>query len=158
MAEKVLRINMFGGFAMYYGENAVILNKTGSSKSVRLLQILLLSLKGGISKSELIDNLYGWNDKTDMANRNKNLNNLIYRLKGQLAAGGLPEGEYVEIIDGMCSFKSAIPLELDTQRFEETVIAARSTGGKTHSIAQQSQRDVPGGAPSREFVRDMVFS
>ena len=122
MAEKVLRINMFGGFAMYYGENAVILNKTGSSKSVRLLQILLLSLKGGISKSELIDNLYGWNDKTDMANRNKNLNNLIYRLKGQLAAGG----EYVEIIDGMCSFKSAIPLELDTQRFEDTVIAARS--------------------------------
>ncbi len=125
MAEKVLRINMFGGFAMYYGENAVILNKTGSSKSVRLLQILLLSLKGGISKSELIDNLYGWNDKTDMANRNKNLNNLIYRLKGQLAAGG----EYVEIIDGMCSFKSAIPLELDTQRFEDTVIAARSMGG-----------------------------
>lgn len=114
---------------MYYGENAVILNKTGSSKSVRLLQILLLSLKGGISKSELIDNLYGWNDKTDMANRNKNLNNLIYRLKGQLAAGGLPEGEYVEIIDGMCSFKSAIPLELDTQRFEDTVIAARSMGG-----------------------------
>ncbi len=154
MAEKVLRINMFGGFAMYYGENAVILNKTGSSKSVRLLQILLLSLKGGISKSELIDNLYGWNDKTDMANRNKNLNNLIYRLKGQLAAGG----EYVEIIDGMCSFKSAIPLELDTQRFEDTVIAARSMGGgKTHSFAQQSQRDVPGGAPSREFVRDMVF-
>ena len=138
---------------MYYGENAVILNKTGSSKSVRLLQILLLSLKGGISKSELIDNLYGWNDKTDMANRNKNLNNLIYRLKGQLAAGG----EYVEIIDGMCSFKSAIPLELDTQRFEDTVIAARSMGGKTHSFAQQSQRDVPGGAPSREFVRDMVF-
>ena len=125
MAEKVLRINMFGGCAMYYGENAVILNKTGSSKSVRLLQILLLSLKGGISKSELIDNLYGWNDKTDMANRNKNLNNLIYRLKGQLAAGG----EYVEIIDGMCSFKSAIPLELDTQRFEDTVIAARSMGG-----------------------------
>ncbi len=158
MAEKVLRINMFGGFAMYYGENAVILNKTGSSKSVRLLQILLLSLKGGISKSELIDNLYGWNDKTDMANRNKNLNNLIYRLKGQLAAGGLPEGEYVEIIDGMCSFKSAIPLELDTQRFEDTVIAARSMGGvKRIRLLSRANEMYRGGAPSREFVRDMVF-
>ena len=44
---------------------------------MRLLQILLLSLKSGISKNELIDNLYGWNEKADMANRNKNLNNLI---------------------------------------------------------------------------------
>ena len=38
----------------------------------------------GISKSELIDNLYGWNEKQDMVNGNKNLNNLIYRLKKQL--------------------------------------------------------------------------
>ena len=115
MAEKVLRIGMFGGFAMYYGEDAVVLNKAGSSKSVRLLQILLLCLKNGISKRELLDNLYGWNEKTDTANRNKNLNNLIYRLKGQLAASGLPESEYVEIIDGMCHFRSPVPLELDTQ-------------------------------------------
>lgn len=129
MAEKVLRIIMFGGFAMYYGEDAVVLNKTGSSKSVRLLQILLLSLKSGISKNELIDNLYGWNEKADMANRNKNLNNLIYRLKGQLASCGLPESEYVEIIDGMCYFKCPTTLELDTQEFEETVCVARSTGG-----------------------------
>ena len=98
--------------------------------------MLLLSLKSGISKTELIDNLYGWNEKADMANRNKNLNNLIYRLKGQLASGGLPESEYVEIIDGMCYFKSPIPLELDTQKFEEAVGDAKKIGGgKTHTAA-----------------------
>ena len=91
MSEKVLRVQMFGGFAMYYGDEAVTLNKAGSSKSVRLLQMLLLSLPGGIAKNELIDNLYGWNEKGDVANRNKNLNNLIYRLKGQLVSGGLPD-------------------------------------------------------------------
>nr|WP_305132480.1 hypothetical protein [uncultured Acetatifactor sp.] len=114
MSEKVLRIQMFGGFAMYYGGNPVTLNKAGSSKSVRLLQMLLLSLHSGIAKNELIDCLYGWNEKGDAANRNKNLNNLIYRLKGQLVSCGLPEDEYVEIEEGTCFFRSRIPLELDT--------------------------------------------
>ncbi len=109
---------MLGGFAVYYDGEAVALNKIGSSKSIRLLQMLLLSLPGGISKNEIMDNLYGWNEKADMANRNKNLNNLIYRLKGQLTAVGLPKEDYVEIREGMCCFKSSLPLELDTQEFE----------------------------------------
>ncbi len=79
--EKALRIQMLGGFAIYYGGEAVALKKVGGSKSIRLLQMLLLSLPGGIFKSEIMDNLYGWNEKADMENRNKNLNNLIYRLK-----------------------------------------------------------------------------
>lgn len=128
MQEKVLRIQMFGSFSMYYGNEAVTLNKIGSSKSVRLLQMLLLSLQSGIAKNELIDHLYGWNENNDTANRNKNLNNLIYRLKGQLIACGLPDNEYVVIRDGMCYFKSSIPLELDTQEFEEE-IERSNTGG-----------------------------
>lgn len=158
MSEMVLRIQMFGGFAMYYGGEPVALNKAGSSKSVRLLQMLLLSLRGGISKNELIDNLYGWNDKGDGANRNRNLNNLIYRLKGQLVSCGLPEDDYVEINEGTCFFKSAIPLDLDTQRFEEAVKGAkRLGGGKTHRAAGQGQRDVQRGAPAGEPVRHVVL-
>lgn len=133
VTEKILKVQMLGGFSMYYGREAVTLNKIGSSKSVRLLQMLLLSLQGGISKNELMDNLYGWNERTDGANRNKNLNNLIYRLRGQLSVCGLPEEEYVDITEGMCSFKSQIPLELDTWQFEEAVKQAKNSGGgKTH--------------------------
>lgn len=129
MQERVLRIQMFGGFSMYYGGEAVALNKTGNSKAIRLLQMLLLSPKAGIAKRELLDNLYGWNDKTDTANRNKNLNNLIYRLKKQLVSGGLPEDEYVGLNEGMCYFKSSIPLEVDTQQFEESVNSAKIQAG-----------------------------
>lgn len=125
MASKVLQIRMLGGFSIYYGGEPVIFNKMGSSKSVRLLQMLLLSLKKGISKSELIDNLYGWNEKQDMANGNKNLNNLIYRLKKQLISCGLPEGEYVAINDGMCSFQCGVALELDIRQFEDAVEKAK---------------------------------
>lgn len=69
MPVKVLQVQMFGGFAMRYGNEAVTMNKIGSSKSVRLLQMLFLSLESGIAKNELIDNLYGWNEKADMSNQ-----------------------------------------------------------------------------------------
>lgn len=126
---KELRIQMLGGFSMYYGEEAIALNKIGKSKSLRLLQMLLLSRPGGISKSELMDNLYGWTQKTTMANGNKNLNNLIYRLKGQLSSCGLPQEEYVEIREGMCYFKTEIPIKLDTLEFEKTIQSAKDREG-----------------------------
>lgn len=131
MPEKTLWVQMLGGFAMHYGDEAVSLNKIGSSKSARLLQMLLLSLPAGLPKNELIDNLYGWNEGADVANRNKNLNNLIYRLKGQLASCGLPNEEYVELSDGMCCFKCSMPVEVDALKFEETVMEAQklSRGG-----------------------------
>ena len=88
--------------------------------------MLLLSRQGGIPKGELLDSLYGWNEKTDTANRNKNLNNLLYRLKGQLMSAGLPDDVYVEIRDGRCCLKSSLPLMLDTQQFEEAVENARA--------------------------------
>lgn len=126
MTDRALRIQMLGGFSVYYGDEALALNKTGSSKSIRLLQMLLLSRQGGIPKGELLDSLYGWNEKTDTANRNKNLNNLLYRLKGQLMSAGLPDDVYVEIRDGRCCLKSSLPLTLDTQQFEEAVENARA--------------------------------
>ena len=129
MSTKTLYIRMFGGFTIHYGDKAVALNKADSSKSVRLLQMLFLSPEGEISKNELIDHLYGWNENTDLTNRNKNLNNLIYRLKKQLIACGLPEEEYIELSEGMCCFKSSFPMEVDTLKFEKMVADAQESEG-----------------------------
>ena len=120
---------MFGGFSMRYGDETVIMNKQESSKSVRLLQMLLLSMPDGVPKREVIDNLYGWNENVEMANRNKNLNNLIYRLKGQFAALGLPEQAYVEIKGNKCYFKYDLPIRVDTVEFQETIKQAKNLWG-----------------------------
>lgn len=130
MAYQVLHVQMLGRFAVYYGKNPIIFNKAVSAKSVRLFQILLLDGKKGIPKNELIDTLYGWNGQTDSGNRNRNLNNLLYRLKGQLAAAGLPEEEYVSIRDGICYWESKIPVEIDALRFEELALQAMEKEGE----------------------------
>ena len=135
MAEKELHVQMLGGFSMYYGDEAIALNKIGGSKSLRLLQILLLSRRSGISKNELMDYLYGWNEKAAAVNRNKNLNNLIYRLKGQLISCGLPDSEYIKIREGMCWFKPEFPVVLDTEVFEETVETVKKMRGGAERFA-----------------------
>lgn len=125
--DGVLRVQMLGRFAMHLGDAPVVLNKAVGAKSIRLLQMLFLSGRGGISKKELIDGLYGWSDGGDSANHNKNLNNLLYRLRSQLVASGLPDEEYVEIRDGVCSWKSSFPLSLDTAEFESRVREAAAS-------------------------------
>lgn len=130
MSEKVLRVRMLGGFSLHYGDKAIAMNKERNSKSLRLLQMLFLSFPGGIAKDELIENLYGWNEKVNLTNNNRNLNNLIYRLKRQLVSCGLPEEGYVEINDGMCSFKSSFFLEIDANRFVSLVKEALKTEGE----------------------------
>ncbi|RKJ44003.1 hypothetical protein D7X98_13490 [bacterium 1XD8-76] len=67
MRERTLYVQMFGGFSMYYGKKVISFNRVRNSKSVRLLQMLLLSVPDGISKNELIDNLYCWNGENDNA-------------------------------------------------------------------------------------------
>lgn len=130
MCEKQLRVQMMGGFSMYYGGSPIALKRTGSAKSVRLLQMLLLAGGRGVSKNELMDSLYGWCEKGDLANRNRNLNNLAYRLRRQLEAAGLPEGEYVSIRDGICYWSSGLPLWVDAKKFEAAALRARESRGK----------------------------
>lgn len=130
MEYETLHVQMLGKFAMYYGKTPVSLNKMNSAKSVRLLQALLLSGGEGIAKSELIDSLYGWSEQSDSSNRNKNLNNLLYRLRSQLTASGLPEDEYVVIRDGICTWTNRIPVQLDAEKFRRTIYQAEQSDGQ----------------------------
>ena len=145
MGGKILRVQMLGKFTMRYGEDHILFHKTGNAKSVRLFQMLLLSGEQGIAKSEIMDFLYGWSEGTDAGNRNKNLNNLCYRLKGQLAASGLPEEEYVVIQDGICRWKSSFKVELDAAYFETLVHKAEgSRGGERTALFLQANQNYYG--------------
>lgn len=127
--QTILKIQMLGRFTMTYETIPVSLNKVNSAKSVRLLQMLLLSGKNGIAKSELIDSLYGWNNSNDGGSRNHSLNSLIYRLQKQLIMSGLPEDKYVVLQNNRCYWGSSIKVELDASRFESLVMAARAADG-----------------------------
>ncbi len=120
MAEQTLKAKMLGGFSIYYEGREIALDRNTTSKSMQLLQILLMNIEaGGIAKTSLADALYG---REEVENKNGSLNNTIFRLKKQLKAGGFPEANYVVIKRGMCRWEDeAIPVQVDAIEFEKLI-------------------------------------
>ncbi len=125
--QEALSVNMFGGFSMTYAGRKIAFARSSNTKFIQLLQLLLLHAGDGISKKELIAMLYGWDEGV---NPNKNLNNVIYRLKKQLITAGLPEEDYVLLDNGMCCWNSSFPVETDVVLFTEYAAAAGNQAGE----------------------------
>ncbi len=114
--QGTLQIKMFGGFAMTWNGTEITFARSGNKKFVQLLQLLFLNYEQGIGKREVLAALY---DGGAEAVNNKNLNNVIYRLKRQLVNAGLPDGEdYISLKKGLLRWNSSFTVEIDADRME----------------------------------------
>lgn len=116
-----LEVRMLGGFTIHYNGQPISFSKGGRFKSIQLLRILLVHMKKGISKEELFLYLYDWEVVND---RNNSLNSLIYRLKKQLVAAGLPKGEYISLKNGICQWSADLETWVDSIAMEEMIARA----------------------------------
>ena len=136
--QAILRVHMFGGFSMTYAGRKIAFSRSSNMKFIQLLLLLFLQSDHGISKKELIDTLYGWDAGV---NPNKNLNNVIYRLKKQLVSVGFPQEEYVILENGMCRWSSSFPVETDAVLFSEAVgMADNSAGSERIRFLKQAEQ------------------
>lgn len=124
---ETLALNMLGGYTLTYGEKPITLGRGKLTKSVQLLQLLLLHIDNGITKDELVQALYNWEDVSDA---NNSLNSMIYRLKNQLIAAGMPKEEYISIRNGICKWIGSMPVKVDAVEFEMYVNEAANSEGK----------------------------
>ena len=125
MPENILKIKMLGGFSLYYGGKEIALDRNTTSKSMQLLQLILINVKeGGIAKTSLADSLYG---REEVENKNGSLNNTIFRLRKQLKSAGFPDSNYIIIKNGMCRWNESIPVEVDALQFEDLITRGKNT-------------------------------
>ncbi len=122
----ILYVNMLGRFAMSYGGQQISFKTHTATKSLKLLQILLYTsaVNGGISRSQLLQNLYYQEELCDLAN---NLRVTVHRLKKLLLQAGLPEYDYIQIDNGIYRWNSPMPTKIDAIEFEHLVKAAQET-------------------------------
>ena len=117
-----LVLKMLGGYTLTYGEKPIILGRGNLTKSVQLLQLLLLHVDTGIAKEELVQALYDWEDVLDT---NNSLNSMIYRLKNQLVMAGMPKEDYISIKNGICKWTGSMPVQVDVVDFENYLAAVK---------------------------------
>lgn len=116
-----LTIQMLGDFKVFSGNKEISLGKISASKATELFQLLMLYIRNGVPKSKIMQTLYAWEEPN---NKNRSMNNLIYRLKQQLKEAGIVQEEYIHINNGICKWCIEVPVQVDVNLFEENLAKA----------------------------------
>ena len=90
---KVLQVRLLGKFSLIYDGKEVTPGRNNASKFTQLLQIVWLQGDKGVYKDELISALYGEEETLNISN---SFNNLLYQMRKQMVAAGLPAQSYVK--------------------------------------------------------------
>ncbi|MCH1978288.1 winged helix-turn-helix domain-containing protein [Lawsonibacter sp. OA9] len=119
--QDIFYMNMLGGFSMRYGMQDISFARSGNSKFIQLLQLLMIHPRRQIAKTEIIETLYG---DERIENTNLTLNNTIFRLRKQLVKAGLPQNQYIEVRRGTCIWNMEVSACVDVREFE--ILAERA--------------------------------
>lgn len=124
--DRTIYAKLFGHFHLLWGEEEVSLGKNSSTRYLKLLQIMLAHKDKGISRSLLLEYLYG---KEEIANISNNLRVTMYRLRRQLQEAGLPKSEYFVLESSSMTYRwdPNIQVMTDAEVFDAKLKAARST-------------------------------
>ena len=117
-------VKMFGGFEISYKGEVLSLGRSRSTKSLKLLQILLAYRDTGISRKELTDCLFHDEDVLDVSN---SLRVNKHRLQERLVKAGLPDVPYVIIKKNTYYWNEEVPVETDVQKFNTYINEAKAT-------------------------------
>ncbi len=116
-----LQVKLFGNEKIIYGDTSILNGKNMITKVIKLLLILIYAGEEGISRGRLIENLYGNEEVTDIAN---NLRVTMHRLKKVLEKAGFPGGEYIEYQNDKYYLNLPINIEVDVNKFKDLLLKA----------------------------------
>ena len=91
-------VRFFGKFCINYNGRQMFLGRNKASKAVRLFQMLIVYQDTGISREQLIEQLFAGDGVSDYAN---SLRVNAHRMKKMLIEFGLPKEEYCISKDGI---------------------------------------------------------
>lgn len=114
----LLQVRLFGTERILYGKTPILFGRNSITKALKLLIILLYNGETGITRSRLIEDLYGREEMADVAN---NLRVTLHRLKKILVDAGLPEHEYIVSKDGRFYWDSPMETQLDVHIFRDLI-------------------------------------
>lgn len=134
--EKILYVNLLGGFSVQYEGRSVVFERSSTTKSMQLLQILVQFKDKGVARSRLLDMLYG---REDILNPGNNLRVTVHRLKKLIRDAGLPEGEYIRTEGGVYYWSAPIETVVDTHEFERLVDLADGCQDEAERAAYMEQ-------------------
>ncbi len=110
----VLKINMFGGLSVFYGEKKIVEHASRLNKPLELLALLILQQDKMLSNEQMMEELWGIDTLDNPVGA---LKTAIYSLRKILEQA--TDDDYIIMENGRYKWNKAIPVELDVALFEE---------------------------------------
>lgn len=149
--KNTLKIHMLGGLSITYEGRPLVLAKNITSKMVHLFLMLLYTRDSGIRREELIETLYGDCDSEQAAN---SFRGMVFRLRKNLLAAGLPDGEYITNRAGVYRWESGdVRTYLDVEEFTK---AAEQGLREQDKVVQQKLLEEADSLYRGEFLPAMI--
>ena len=120
---ETLHVRMLGGFILHYGNEEIILGRNTTAKFVQLLQMVWLEGNKGISKTQIVRYLY---EADELSNPNNSFNNLVFQMRRQMEAAGLPKKDYIIKRGKVFIPDPGVPLTIDVLDFNSYIDQARA--------------------------------
>ena len=115
---EIIHIQMFGGFSLRVGENTIKDSDNRTKKVWLLLAYLICNRGQSVTQKKLIDVLWGSNSTVN--NPENALRITLHRARVLLDTLRPNAGkELIVCHDGVCSWNSQIPADVDTERFHQ---------------------------------------
>ena len=132
----VLKVRMFGTERITYDDTPVFNGRNSISNAMKLLLILLYHGQEGITRSRLMEDLFG---REELSNAANNLRVTMHRLKKVLIEAGFPEHEYILSKDGVYYWDSPFETEVDVTVFKELIACAEDEQDQEKKLAMLQQ-------------------
>ena len=129
---QTLTVRMLGGFSLSYQGEEIVLGRNTTAKFVQLLQLLWLRGDKGISKQQIVRCLY---EDDELSNPNNSFNNLIFQMRKQMVAAGLPRKNYITKVGKTYIPDPTILIKVDVQEVHDSVQRARESSDKEEKTA-----------------------
>lgn len=133
MEDKILRVRMFGGFSLNYGDREIELKSIENGRVMQLLAVILFESREGIRREKIIERLYSSETCADPGN---NMRVSLHRLKKALTEAGLPGEDCIKAKKKVYFWDTdEIKLELDVWEFEGCLKMAEQAQTKTEQVS-----------------------
>lgn len=109
---------MLGGFELRYNGKEYAVGRSSTVKYMQLLQFVWIHGDTGVTKEQIINNLY---DRESLLDSNNSFSNLLYQMRRQMAGAGLPKCQYIVRQDGCYIPDKSISVHIDTADFENYI-------------------------------------
>ncbi len=119
--ENQIHVRMFGDLVLEYNGQPLELERSRTTKAMRVLQFLLYRYPKGVSRERLMDALFGEDSTADPAN---NLNVTISQLRRRLSKSPLGQVTAIRLQGGRYLLESTAAITTDVAQFERYMAQA----------------------------------